>query len=57
MHTAHDDLVNVFGFTPARFTASRTTMAPSSVALKLFNAPRSFPPGAHGADDYCLFDF
>ena len=37
------------GFTPARFTASRTTIAPSSVALNPFSAPRNFPTGVRTA--------
>src|ERR1043166_5925637 len=37
------------GFTPARFTASRTTIAPRSVALKCFSAPRSLPTGVRTA--------
>src|SRR6185436_17976148 len=33
------------GATPARFTLSRTTMAPSSVAANDFNEPRNLPTG------------
>src|SRR6476660_9770561 len=33
------------GATPARLTLSRTTIAPSSVAVKPFNEPKSFPTG------------
>src|SRR5438270_568466 len=33
----------------ARFGASRTTIAPRSVALKLFSAPRNFPTGVRTA--------
>src|SRR5437764_13446722 len=46
------------GFTPARFTDSRTTIAPRSVALKLFSAPRNFPTGVRAAliITACLID-
>src|SRR6476660_9506836 len=33
------------GATPALLTLSRTTIAPSSVAVKPFNEPKSFPTG------------
>src|SRR6267142_3324931 len=37
------------GLTPARLTLSRTTIAPRSVAEKLFNEPRNFPTGVREA--------
>src|SRR5689334_24455855 len=37
------------GFTPARFTLSRTTIAPSSVAEKPFSDPKNFPTGVRAA--------
>src|SRR5688572_5744142 len=37
------------GSMPARLTASRTTIAPSSGAVKSFNAPRNFPVGTRTA--------
>ncbi len=38
------------GSTPARRTASRTTIAPSSVARNPFRAPMNFPVGSRTAD-------
>src|SRR5215212_6975295 len=37
------------GLIPARFTLSRTTIAPSSVAEKPFNDPRNLPTGVRAA--------
>ena len=37
------------GFTPARLTASRTTIAPSCGAENPFNEPRNFPTGVRAA--------
>src|SRR6476661_1181966 len=39
----------IAGSIPARTTASRTAWAPSSVALRSFNAPRNFPVGVRAA--------
>src|SRR5437016_14567418 len=46
------------GFMPERFTASRTTIAPSSVALNPFSVPRNFPTGVRTAPMItgCLID-
>jgi hypothetical protein len=44
----------VAGSIPARAMASRTTIAPSSVALRSFRAPRNLPVGVRTAETMTL---
>src|SRR3954468_18225277 len=43
------------GSMPARATASRTAIAPSSVAVKSFRAPRNLPVGVRTAETITLW--